>query len=309
MRMPQCSFCSERSVIYIRDKGWHLCPEHFREYYLNKVRRALNLVKLKKGAFMVLGLSGGKDSFAMLSALAKLKGEYGLELMALMIDEGISGYVEPRLRVFKEASEAFEIPSEIVSFRDHFGYRLDEMVRISMSKGFTYKPCTICGVFKRYLLNRLAREYRADYLATGHNMDDEVQVFLMNLLKGNLANISRDWVVSGVRLHEKFVVRVKPLYYCEEKEDLVYALLEGFKPPEVECPYLLYSFRGGLRRMINALEYLRPGTKRRMLALKDALRPNLMPEEGVSIGTCKECGEPSSDEVCKTCQLLNWLRS
>lgn len=253
---------------------------------------------------IVVATSGGKDSLSLLYYLYRLSQKVpGWRVSALLIDEGIRGYREYTITDFKKLVDKLGIPYRIVRFKDVFGYTLDEIFRIGREKGLPYLPCSYCGVFRRYLLNKTAREMNGTVLATAHNLDDTVQTFLMNVIRNSWDRVVRQGPVTGVLEHPKFVKRVKPFIEVPEKETATYALLNGLVTPEFyECPYIQYNMRIYIRRYVNELEEKYPGTKysllRSMLSIIDMLKDRVQAGE---IQSCKICGEPSSHPICRTC--------
>ena len=128
------------------------------------------------------------------------------------------------------------------------------------------RPCTVCGIFRRYLLNLYAREY--DVLVTGHNLDDEAQAVVMNLVKNNLLALQRAGPKTGVTTSKKFTERVKPLYFCLEKEVMVYAFINNLTTEFNECPNVNKAFRLRIRDMLNEIELKMPGTKKNIVNSK-----------------------------------------
>ena len=104
------------------------------------------------------------------------------------------------------------------------------------SLGRKVYPCRYYGVFRRYLLNIAARELNGTVLATAHNLDDVVQTYLLNILQNNIRNIASLAPITGVKMHKKFVKRVKPFYMVLEEETTLYSIINGFYPNFVECP-------------------------------------------------------------------------
>ncbi|HAB51479.1 MAG TPA: tRNA lysidine(34) synthetase TilS, partial [Ignavibacteriales bacterium] len=70
---------------------------------------------------------------------------------------------------------------------------MDEMLKI-----LKVKPCTICGIFRRYLLNKKSKELKLTKLATGHNLDDEAQSIMMNQMKNNMNASARLGPKTGI---------------------------------------------------------------------------------------------------------------
>ncbi|VVB59233.1 tRNA 2-thiocytidine biosynthesis protein TtcA [uncultured archaeon] len=159
---------------------------------------------------------------------------------------------------------------------------------------------------RRFLLNKTARNIGADVLGIGHNLDDETQAIMANYIRGDL--------LRGVRLganafsvqDRRFVPRIKPLREVPEKEVALYAILKGLNPDLAECPYAEESFRWDVRNILNELEAKYPGTKYSVLRTFDRIKPALgKATVGDSkINTCKLCGEPASNDVCKVCELI-----
>jgi len=113
--------------------------------------------------------------------------DYGLNLFLLSIDEGISGYRDDSLETVKRNQQQYEIPLKIVSYKDLYGWTMDDIVRNIGKKN----NCTFCGVFRRQALDRGAQLMGANKLLTGHNCDDLAETVLLNLLRGDLPRLGR----------------------------------------------------------------------------------------------------------------------
>lgn len=72
-------------------------------------------------------------------------GSYGLELFLLSVDEGISGYRDDSLETVKRNEIQYELPLKIVSYKELYGWTMDEIVKEIGTKN----NCTFCGVFRR----------------------------------------------------------------------------------------------------------------------------------------------------------------
>lgn len=222
------------------------------------------------------------------------------------MDEGISGYREYKQLTAEKYAHAWGVELYVTSFKEGFGFTLDEAVFALMMEGLSVKPCSACGVLRRYLLNRTALDLGADKLATAHNLDDEAQAFLMNAIQANLTAFSREGIVDA-KVHGLLVPRVKPFYFAPEKEVMAYALLHAIESPHVECPYIVYSIRNAVRRWLNYIELEDPLVKYRALVLKELLT-GIYKKEG-DFRTCRICGMPSSRDLCKACELSERVRS
>lgn len=302
----RCSLCDERAVTRIAYAGVHLCEKHFSSYFEKRFLETIKLLRMvERGERVAVAVSGGKDSLTLLHLMRKYADELGAEVVAVLVDEGIRGYREEKAKAAEAYAREWNTELVVKSFKEEFGFTLDEAVSALMADGLKYKPCTVCGILRRYTLNRAALELGADKLATAHNLDDEAQAFLMNAVQANLSSIAREGPRSS-RVHEKLVPRIKPFYFVPEREVLTYALLHGIESPQVECPYIVYSLRHPLRRWLNEVAEQDPGVKHRVLALKNALEPFL--EKGGSFRSCRVCGMPSSGEICKACQMVQYIK-
>ncbi len=259
----------------------------------------------KPGDRVAVAVSGGKDSLTLLYLLSKYRDQLGVELVAVLVDEGISGYREYKRFTAEKYARAWGVELRIASFKERFGFTLDEAVFALMMEGLSVKPCSVCGVLRRYLLNRTALEVGADKLATAHNLDDEAQAFLMNAIQANLTAFSREGI-ADTKAHELLVPRVKPLYFAPEKEVMAYALLNSIESPYVECPYIVYSMRNVVRRWLNYVELEDPLVKYRVLASKELLAG--VYKEAGEFKLCKLCGMPSSGDLCKACEVSEEVR-
>ena len=105
---------------------------------------------LEKEENLGVALSGGKDSLTILNILNKLSRQNPkIKINAIAIDEGIHGYRDKTLETAKKFCDENKIFLNIFSYKEEFGLNLDEMLKI-----LDVKPCTICGIFRRYLLNK-----------------------------------------------------------------------------------------------------------------------------------------------------------
>jgi uncharacterized protein (TIGR00269 family) len=294
----RCNKCGGRPVYFQRYSGQKFCETHFKDYFEYKFRRTIKKYRmLERDEKIAVALSGGKDSITALYLLNKIGERMGISLYAIAVDEGIKGYREKTLKNAEKFCKKYNIPLHILSFREYFGKTLDEMQRESMG-------CYNCGVLRRRLLNDKSRELGASKLATGHNLDDEVQTIMMNYIRGDLERLIR--LHKSVD-HEKFVKRIKPLSELPEKEVAVYATLQGFNAPLEECPYSANSFREDIKKIIYFLENENPGIKYSILRGYQKLQPYLENYSLREIMNCKICGNPSSSEMCKACQLEMYM--
>ena len=280
--------CGKVAVYFRVNEGRHYCSGCLtRQIERNFTRTVSKENMVKKGDKIAVGVSGGKDSMVLLHLMNKLRKKVPIKIFAITIDEGIKGYRNKSLAIVKGLTKSLEIEYHVFSFKDEIGASLDELKES--------KFCTKCGVFRRYLLNKKSRELGATKLAVGHNLDDEAQSIMMNVMRGDVDRIKRK---SG---SNKFVLRIKPLKNIPEKELVAYAVVNKIPYFEGECPYSFDNVRRDVQAIINEMEAKHPGTKNQIVKFGEKVT---FVKDSQNIKDCLKCGEPSSQEVCKACQLL-----
>ena len=305
MLLNKTNCCNEKPIIQL-PAGEKLCRNHFTGYFEGKVFRTIRQFELlDKEENLGVALSGGKDSLTVLHILSRLsKQNPKIRISAIAIDEGIHGYRDKTLAKAKEFCREKDIALHVFSYKEELGLTLDEMLKI-----LKVKPCTVCGIFRRYLLNKKSRELKLTKLATGHNLDDECQSILMNQLKNNIDASARLGPKVGLLQDEKFVQRIKPLYLCTEKEATTYAFVNGLLDEFNECPNVPQSFRAQVRDTLNDLENKFPGTKYSVVNSFLQVLPLLKQKfKNEAIKACLRCSEPSANDLCNACVYLEKLK-
>ena len=292
-----CSRCKNKAVIELKYLNEGLCAEHFSSLFEKRVRRTIGKAKMldRKRDKIAVGASGGKDSLVLLYLLKEMH----YNIVAITIDEGIRGYRDKSLPFIERFCKKYEIPWKTYSLKRECGFTLDSIPNKRLM-------CSYCGVLRRGMLNKKARQLKCTKVATGHNLDDETQMMLMNLFRGELERLARTGPTTGLIEDELFVPRVKPLRECPEKEDVLYALLHDIEYTDVECPYARYAYRNMVRELLNKMEERYPGTKFAILRNFDKMLPFLrkyyMPKERPK--RCKKCGEITRGSICKFCEVV-----
>src|SRR3989338_1340914 len=296
-----CKNCKTKPVIKLPNSNVQLCKNDFIKYFEKKVTKTIGKYKLiEKGDYVGIACSGGKDSTSLLYILNKLAKKNNFKVVGIAIDEGIKGYREKILKDLKDFCKKEKINLKIYSFKDEFKTTLDKLVKKE-------RPCTICGVLRRTILNKKAKELKVNKLATGHNLDDEAQSVLMNQFRSNVKLSARLGPITGVVTDIRFIKRIKPLYFLTEKETTTYAFLKGFLGKYMECPYETDSYRASVRDMLNEFDGKYPGTKHNVISSFLEVLPLLKKEAQGKIKSCSNCGEPCSQDVCQACKLIKRL--
>lgn len=279
----------------------------FVEYFERKVRQTIKQHKLlSKKDRIVVAVSGGKDSTTALHVLHKL----GYEMEAMLIDQLLGDYSRKNLSNIKKFCENMGVKLRIIPMREEFGCSVCYMKSVLDGKGMRMNTCQICGVMRRSILNRRAREVKATKLVTGHNLDDEAQTFFMNMLHGNINLSVKLGRTTGVLKDSRFIPRVKPLYYCLEAETTRYSNINNFPVQYEPCPCSLDSFRTQVKKDLNKLEIINPGTKLNLVKGFLKILPKLKKQykKTGELKYCSKCGEPSSQDKCKVCSLMELMK-
>ena len=179
-------------------------------------------------------------------------------------------------------------------------------MRSGIQKKVKLNNCLICGIIKRWLLNKKTREMKADKIVTGHNLDDAAETFMMNLLKGNMRLNIGQGPATGVIKDKKFVPRIKPLYFCLNEEVKRYSDIKKFPVLYDECPCSVEVFRKKIRRNLTELEKKNPQVKINIVNNFINLLPSLKKKYKTTekLNYCTACGEPSRKDFCKMCELV-----
>ncbi|KAF9196720.1 cytosolic thiouridylase subunit Ctu1 [Haplosporangium sp. Z 11] len=316
LRNP-CNLCQSVRAILKRPKtGQQLCKECFFHVFETEIHNTIVDNKLfKRGDRVAIGASGGKDStvLAYVMKLLNDRYDYGLDLVLLSIDEGITGYRDDSLETVKRNRDQYQIPLLIVSYKDLYGWSMDDIVKEIGRKN----NCTFCGVFRRQALDRGAIMLNVDHIVTGHNADDIAETVLMNILRGDLPRLQRctsiitnDTSEDSSGIETSKILRSKPFKYTYEKEIVMYAYFKKLDYFSTECIYSPNAYRGHARVFLKDLEAVRRTTIVDIIHSGEALSASVQANESTKLptmSTCTRCGYISSNELCKACLLLEGL--
>ncbi|MCI4352336.1 MAG: TIGR00269 family protein [Thermoplasmata archaeon] len=302
----RCDRCDQDAVIDQPYQHAHLCESHFGDSVVERTRRELHRqVPRFRGGTIAIALSGGKDSAVALTLTQQYFGARpNVHLVALSVDEGISGYRPATLESAGELTRRLGVEHRIVRFSDAYGTTTEQSLRTLPGT----IPCAYCGVWRRQLLNRAARDLSADLLVLGFNLDDLAQTVLMNLARGDLDRLSR--MAPHRSRQPGLIPRIAPLAQIPEREVFLYARLRGLPFDHGECPHARAAARNVFREVVWQLEEAMPGTRHALLRTQERLAPLLTGPVGVGTAErCRDCGEPSTGTLCRACVFLSAARN
>jgi cytoplasmic tRNA 2-thiolation protein 1 len=300
--MPStCDICGKDAFYHRAYSGESLCRSCFSESIEDKAKKSIAKYGMfRHGDYIGVAVSGGKDSLSLLRILTRITAGHGSKLVALTVDEGIEGYRGESLSYVAEVAEQLGVPHLLYSYKELFGFSLDEALKDRRTK---LSSCAICGTLRRRAIDVAAMKAGVTVLATGHNLDDMIQTFMINLLSGDLKRIS--WMNSSRDGSGGFRVRrVHPFLEIYEKEIALYAFGNGTPLQTIPCPYMDEGIRSEVRAYLNGMEEKHPGMKYALLRSALELSEKPVAEQPLVI-SCSRCGFPSTSDPCSVCTLLD----
>ncbi len=253
----KCRKCGNNAIINMRQHKLPLCKGHFPEWVIEQTRRTIKKYQMFGLEDKILvAVSGGKDSLALWDILQQLGYQVDGLYIGLGIDEGIQ-YSDESQRMTEEFAQSRGLRLIVVDVSTQYGESIPDIaLRTRRGHG---KPCSVCGLIKRHIMNRVAREGGYDSLATGHNLDDEAAT-----LFGNTVNWLEGYLLKQSPVLEAspgLVRKVKPLMRFYEREMAAYALLLGIEYIQEECPFSVGASSIHHKDLLNQLEAKSPGAK------------------------------------------------
>jgi uncharacterized protein (TIGR00269 family) len=302
----KCSKCGGTAVINMRQHRLRLCAGHFVEWFVTMTERTIDKYKMFTPADRVLvAVSGGKDSLALWDVLLKLGYQAEGMYIGLGIDEEI-GYSAKSLEMCQRfvAEHHPDAVLHVVDVRKEYGQDIPTLARTSQ-RGRS-KPCAVCGLVKRHVMNRIARDGGFTAIATGHNLDDEVAVLMQNTLHWQTGYLSRQAPVLEER--NGLARKVKPFVRIYEREAAAYVLVGGIDYIYDECPFAKGSTTNFYKELLNQLELNSPGAKQQFylqfLQARGKGSITFAEAEGSELHPCLRCGQPTTaGELCAFCRL------
>jgi len=245
---------------------------------------------------IVVAMSGGKDS----SLTAYLLKKFGYNIEGFYINLGLGDYSERCERAIKELCSKLKIKMHIYDVKKEMGSRMC-YIRQGVQSKQKLNNCAICGVIKKSIMNKEARRLKADKIATGHNLDDEVQTFLMNIFKGSPKLSANTGAITRNNPDKKFVLRIKPLFYVLEEDIREYVKIKKLPIIPESCPCGIDSYRIQIRKFLKTIS---EKEKRNIILNFDALQERFKKMKDNRMNYCENCGEPSRNNLCRKCSLL-----
>ena len=252
---------------------------------------------------IIVAMSGGKDSTTVAYLLKKL----GYDVHAIHINLLMGKWSEENELDVRKFCHQYKIPLYIYDVRKEIGYAMCYVKSVLQNKA-KLRQCTVCGIIRRWLINKKARELKADKIATGHNLDDEAQNVFMNFMHGNPSLGINLGPVTGSIKDKKFVARIKPLYFCKEKDVEIYSKSMNFPVLYKRCPCVVGALRHKIRKELDELEKKDINIKESLVLNYLEIQAKMRKKIKGELIYCSVCGEPSRNEICKVCKMMSHIK-
>ena len=218
---------------------------------LSYTRRAVDDYKMiEDGDRIAVGVSGGKDSLALLSALANMRLFYPkkYEIIAITVDMGFAGMDFSPIEDFcKKLNVEYRIAKT-------------EIAKIIFDVRKESNPCSLCAKMRRGSLHAEAQAAGCNKVALGHHYDDAVETFMMNLFfEGRLGCFSPVSYLSNRK-----ITLIRPLLYATEKDVEYFARRQNLPVVKSLCPEDKATERENMKNLLASLERGNKGLKHRI---------------------------------------------
>jgi uncharacterized protein (TIGR00269 family) len=303
----RCRKCGEKAVVNMRQHKLALCGLHYLDWVPAQVEHAIKHYHMfTRQNRLLIAVSGGKDSLSLWDILIRL----GYATDGLYIGLGIEGgvdYSENSLFYARTFAQEHNLVLHVSDVKKDYGESVPELA-IRTHRG-RYKPCSVCGLTKRHIMNQVAQDNHYDVLITGHNLDDEAAILFGNTLNWVGSYLLRQGPVLEAD-RPGLVRKVKPLCRMYEREMAAYAYLRPISYIHDECPYAEGSTSIYHKELLNKLETDRPGAKLSfylsfLQAKQNGLFSQTADERADLVHDCLVCGQPTSAPgLCAFCRMF-----
>lgn len=298
----KCRRCGEVAIIDLPSHNSAFCHDCFIQFFEKQVQKGIEEHDLiAEGDKVLVALSGGKDSLALLLVLKRL----GYDVTGLNIDLAIGESSDKAREVCQRFCEKHEVPLIIIDMAK-------EGLPIPLVKKRLRRPtCSACGKIKRYYFNKIARDLGYTALATGHNLDDEIARLTSNTLRWDTAYLSTQGPLLPA--DNGFAKKIKPLWRVTEYESAHYAFLMDIENHYAPCPYSAGASFSVLKSLWIDMELAMPGRKmsfyQGFLARgRDAFKVE-QEDNGAELKPCPNCSYPtSSGGLCGVCRIRELIK-
>jgi cytoplasmic tRNA 2-thiolation protein 1 len=299
----KCDRC-QNPVVYSRKySGESLCADCFSISIIQKTTKTISKYNMiESGDVVGVAVSGGKDSLSLLQVMKKISQNHNFKLKAITVDEGIPGYRDEALKIVEEFCRKLNIEHKVYAYSSLFGTTLEQTLELRENEKTS--SCSICGILRRRAIDYGAIDLGVDVIATGHNLDDMLQTFIINIISGDTKKIG--WMEPDTSKNK--IRKIKPFCEIYENEIVFYAFTNEIPFQSEECPHMNEGIRTEIRNFLNSLEKSHSGIKNNMYKSILKISSILKDSSSSEWKTCTKCGNECTAEICSVCSTLNNLR-
>ena len=225
---------------------------------MNELKRLLSFVRratddyamIEEGDVIGIGISGGKDSLALLVALAEMRRFYPkkYEVKAITIN---MGFPDMDYSPIRELCDSLGVEYKVVD---------TEIAKIIFEVRCESNPCSLCAKLRRGSLHAAAQELGCNKVALGHHFDDVVETFMMNLFfEGRLGCFSPVTYLSNRK-----ITLIRPLIYATERDVQYFTRRRAMPIVENRCPEDKNTERENMKSLLADLERNNKGLRHRI---------------------------------------------
>lgn len=222
---------------------------------------------VNRGDKVMVCLSGGKDSFTLLTLLnlLRIRSNYKFEIFAFTLDQAQPGWNDSALKAWLNERK---IPHEILT-RDTYS-----IVKEKVPEGKTY--CSLCSRLRRGIIYRYAKEHGFNKIALGHHRDDLIRTLMMSILYNGDIRSMPPKLLSD----DKQNIIIRPMCYVQESDIITYAKEQEF--PIIPCNLCGSQenlARKRIGRLIDELAKENPKVPSNMLHALQSLKPSQLMDQ------------------------------
>jgi uncharacterized protein (TIGR00269 family) len=303
MNLMKCDRC-ENQIAYTRKySGEKLCSKCFSNSILRKTAKTISKYKMiQNDELVAVAVSGGKDSLALLNIMNKMTANHNFRIKAITIDEGIPGYRDEALGIVEKFCKNLNVDLKVYSYKELFDLSLDEALDLRENEKIS--SCSICGTLRRRAMEYAAKDISANVIATGHNLDDTLQTFIINMLSGDISKVG--WMhpdTTGNSLR-----KIKPFCEIYESEIVFYAFTNDIPFQSEPCPHMNEGIRTEIRVFLNSLEKQHSGIKNNLYQSIIKVSQSVKGSSQKQKMICEKCGSECTGTTCSVCNMVLKLK-
>jgi cytoplasmic tRNA 2-thiolation protein 1 len=299
----QCDRCENQAAYTRKYSGEKLCSQCFSKSIVKKTAKTISKYNMiQHDELVAVAVSGGKDSLALLKIINEMASTHSFKIKAITIDEGIPGYRNEALEIVEKVCKQLNVEHKVYSYKDLFELTLDEALELRGNEKTS--SCSICGTLRRRAMEYAAKDVGANVIATGHNLDDTLQTFVINMLSGDTTKIG--WMDPDTSANT--LRKIKPFCEIYESEIVFYAFTNDMPFQSEPCPHMNEGIRTEIREFLNSLETQHSGIKNNLYQSILKVSQVVKNSSSKKRRKCQQCGNECTGETCSVCTTVLKLK-